>query len=160
MHPLGFTHGQRLSEHYLNNILGNPLESAIALAHLIFGGVFEAHPRLKALRRARWRFPARLLGPDGSCVPCSRGLPTTHSAEAVELSASGVARHPRLRPRRVDSLVRTHGADRLCLGTDYPFDMAEPDPLGFHARLEESNRAKILGLNAAALLGLQVMPRA
>jgi len=56
--------------------------------------------------------------------------------------------------------VRTHGADRLCLGTDYPFDMAEPDPLGFHARLEESNKAKILGLNAAALLGLQVMPRA
>jgi aminocarboxymuconate-semialdehyde decarboxylase len=63
-------------------------------------------------------------------------------------------------PDELDSLVRTHGADRLCLGTDYPFDMAEPDPLGFHARLEESTRAKILGLNAAALLGLQVTPRA
>ncbi|MEP2550152.1 MAG: amidohydrolase family protein, partial [Marinomonas sp.] len=31
IHPLGFTHGERLSEHYLNNIIGNPLESSIAL---------------------------------------------------------------------------------------------------------------------------------
>ena len=36
---------------------------------------------------------------------------------------------------QLDSLVRTHGADKLCLGTDYPFDMSEPDPVGFHARL-------------------------
>src|SRR5690606_13278543 len=47
LHPLGFTHGQRLSEHYLNNLIGNPLESAIAVAHLIFGGVLDAHPGLK-----------------------------------------------------------------------------------------------------------------
>jgi aminocarboxymuconate-semialdehyde decarboxylase len=52
--------------------------------------------------------------------------------------------------------VRTHGSDRLCLGTDYPFDMAEPDPVGFHARLAETDKAKILGLNAADLLGLEI----
>jgi aminocarboxymuconate-semialdehyde decarboxylase len=51
--------------------------------------------------------------------------------------------------------VRTHGADKLCLGTDYPFDMAEPDPIGFHTRLTEEDKAKILGLNAAGLLGLE-----
>jgi hypothetical protein len=56
---------------------------------------------------------------------------------------------------QLDSLVRTHGADKLCLGTDYPFDMSEPDPLGFHERLSEENKAKILGLNAAHLLGLE-----
>jgi aminocarboxymuconate-semialdehyde decarboxylase len=44
----------------------------------------------------------------------------------------------------------------LCLGTDYPFDMSEPDPLGFHARLSEEDQQKILGLNAAGLLGLTV----
>ena len=47
MHPLGFTHGQRLTEHYLNNIIGNPIESTIAVSHLIFGGVLDAHPGLK-----------------------------------------------------------------------------------------------------------------
>ena len=55
---------------------------------------------------------------------------------------------------QLDSLVRTHGADKLCLGTDYPFDMSEPDPVGFHERLDEQTKAKILGGNAAALLGL------
>jgi aminocarboxymuconate-semialdehyde decarboxylase len=59
----------------------------------------------------------------------------------------------------LDCLVATHGADKLCLGTDYPFDMAEPDPVGFHARLPEEARAKILGLNAADLLGLECRAR-
>jgi aminocarboxymuconate-semialdehyde decarboxylase len=56
----------------------------------------------------------------------------------------------------LDSLIHTHGADHLCLGTDYPFDMAEPDPVGFHNRIEGETRAKILGMNAADLLGLKV----
>jgi aminocarboxymuconate-semialdehyde decarboxylase len=55
----------------------------------------------------------------------------------------------------LDSLVRTHGSEKLCLGTDYPFDMSEPDPIGFHQRLAEDDQAKILGLNAAHLLGLE-----
>ena len=57
-------------------------------------------------------------------------------------------------PDQLDMLVRTHGADRLCLGTDYPFDMSEPDPLGFVSRLDDSQRQKIVGHNAAELLGL------
>jgi aminocarboxymuconate-semialdehyde decarboxylase len=51
-------------------------------------------------------------------------------------------------------LLDTYGADHLCLGTDYPFDMSEPNPLGFHAELPESDRAQILGGTAAKLLGL------
>ncbi len=47
MHPLGFTHGQRLWEYYFNNLIGNPLESTIAVGHLIFGGVLDAYPGLK-----------------------------------------------------------------------------------------------------------------
>ncbi|MGI0140951.1 MAG: amidohydrolase family protein, partial [Thermoplasmata archaeon] len=51
-------------------------------------------------------------------------------------------------------LIETHGADHLCLGTDYPFDMSEPDPVGFHAEVPDSHRAEILGGTAAGLLGL------
>lgn len=55
---------------------------------------------------------------------------------------------------QLDSLIASHGAERLCLGTNYPFDMAEPDPLAFHDHLPETVKAQILGLNAAELLGL------
>jgi aminocarboxymuconate-semialdehyde decarboxylase len=159
MHPLGFTHGHRLSEHYLDNIIGNPLESAIALAHLIFGGVLENHPGLKLC-----------VAHGGGFLPAYWGR-MDHAFHAREDCRQQIQRKPSSYLRQVwldtlvfdvdelESLVRTHGADRLCLGTDYPFDMAEPDPVAFHGRLEEPAKAKILGLNAAALLGLQPVPR-
>ncbi len=40
------------------------------------------------------------------------------------------------------------------MGTDYPFDMSEADPVGFHSELSEEDRRKILGGTAARLLGL------
>ena len=55
---------------------------------------------------------------------------------------------------QLECLVHTHGADRICMGSDYPFDMAEPEPVGFCDRLPEDERKKVLGLNAAKLLNL------
>lgn len=154
LHPLGFTHGQRMSEYYFNNLIGNPLESTLAVGHLIFGGVLDAHPGLKLC-----------VAHGGGYLPGYWGR-MDHGWRARADCAEHCRHEPSSYLRRLwfdtlvfdsdqlDSLVRTHGADRLCLGSDYPFDMAEPDPVGFHARLPEDVRAKILGLNAAALLGL------
>ncbi len=47
MHPSGYSDGSRLADHYLINVIGNPLASTVAVSHLIFGGVLEAYPRLK-----------------------------------------------------------------------------------------------------------------
>ena len=47
MHPIGFTQGERLTNHYFNNVIGNPLETTVAASHLIFDGVMERNPRLK-----------------------------------------------------------------------------------------------------------------
>ncbi len=47
MHPIGFTQGERLMDHYFNNVIGNPLETTVAVSHLIFDGVMERHPKLK-----------------------------------------------------------------------------------------------------------------
>lgn len=156
IHPLGFTHAQRMSEYYFNNLIGNPLESALAVGHLIFGGVLDAHPGLKIC-----------VAHGGGYIPGYWGR--MDHAWRVRTDCSEHCRHePSSYLRRLwldtlvfdrdqlDSLVRTHGADRLCLGTDYPFDMAEPDPVEFHARLSPAEQAKILGLNAADLLGLRV----
>jgi aminocarboxymuconate-semialdehyde decarboxylase len=49
IHPNGFTDAARLTRFYFNNVIGNPLETTIALHYLIFDGVLERHPRLKML---------------------------------------------------------------------------------------------------------------
>jgi aminocarboxymuconate-semialdehyde decarboxylase len=155
MHPLGFTHGQRLSEHYFNNLIGNPIESTIAVAHLIFGGVLDRYPGLKLC-----------VAHGGGYLPTYWGR-MDHAWRARADCRQHISKPPSeyLRQvyfdtlvfdrRQLQFLVATYGAEHLLMGTDYPFDMAEPDPVGFHGDLEASDRAKILGGNAARLLKLK-----
>jgi aminocarboxymuconate-semialdehyde decarboxylase len=154
IHPLGFTHANRLGEYYFNNLIGNPLESMLAVGHLVFGGVLDRYPGLKLC-----------VAHGGGYAPGYWGR-MDHGWRARADCREHCAHEPSSYLRKLwfdtlvfdeeqlESLVRTHGADKLCLGTDYPFDMAEPDPVNFHARLDEATQGKILGGNAAALLGL------
>ena len=60
-------------------------------------------------------------------------------------------------PDQLEFLIRKYGADHILLGTDYPFDMGEGDPVGLIARTEglsDDDRAAVGGLNAARLLGI------
>ena len=55
--------------------------------------------------------------------------------------------------------MRQYGADHILMGTDYPADMGEIDPIGFiegAAGLSADERAAIFGLNSARLLGIPV----
>ncbi|MCP5144445.1 MAG: amidohydrolase [Gammaproteobacteria bacterium] len=154
LHPLGFSHANRMSEYYFNNLIGNPLESTLAVGHLIFGGVLDQYPGLRLC-----------IAHGGGYIPGYWGR-MDHGWRARRDCSEHCKHVPSSYLRKLwldtlvfdkdelDSLVRTHGADKLCLGTDYPFDMSEPDPVGFHARLSDADQAKILGLNAAELLGL------
>lgn len=156
LHPLGFTHGQRLSEHYLDNIIGNPLESTIALSHLIFGGVLQRHSGLKLC-----------VAHGGGFLPGYWGR-MDHAYKVREDCCQHISRKPSEFLRQIwldtlvfdenqlEELVRTHGVDKLCMGSDYPFDMGADDPVGFHRNLVEETRRKIVGENAAELLGLTV----
>ena len=59
--------------------------------------------------------------------------------------------------RELKHLIEIWGADHIMLGTDYPFDMAEPDPVGFLSRVKgvsDKDMALVAGGNAARLLGL------
>jgi aminocarboxymuconate-semialdehyde decarboxylase len=59
-------------------------------------------------------------------------------------------------PMYLKHLIEVVGADRVMLGTDYPFDMAETDPVGLIDSVEglsDDSRAAIKGGNAAALFG-------
>jgi aminocarboxymuconate-semialdehyde decarboxylase len=56
MHPDGFTEALRFSEHYFANVIGNPLDSTVALHQLIFGGVLRDCPNLKLVVAHRGGF--------------------------------------------------------------------------------------------------------
>jgi aminocarboxymuconate-semialdehyde decarboxylase len=64
-------------------------------------------------------------------------------------------------PAMLSTLIERWGADHVLLGTDYPFDMGETDPLGLLGRVEglgDEERSAIAGGNAARLLGLDARP--
>lgn len=154
LHPLGYTEASRLVDHHLNNLIGNPLDTSVALSHLIFGGVLDRHPGLKLC-----------AAHGGGYLPAYAGR-MDHGYRARRDCRQHVAHTPSSYLDRcwfdtlvydraqLDAMIARWGSDHLCLGSDYPFDMAEPDPVGFHAHLDDATRTKILGANAERLLGL------
>ena len=79
-------------------------------------------------------------------------------AEAADaLSQEGLLRHRRVHAtHQLRALIETFGVDHVVMGTDYPYDMAEYEPLEHlqSAELDATTLAQIAGLNAKKLLGL------
>jgi aminocarboxymuconate-semialdehyde decarboxylase len=154
MHPTGYTQGERLLDHYFNNVIGNPLETSVAASHLIFDGVMERYPRLKVVlphgggflahywERMNHAWKAR---PD--CRSVIKRKPTTYLEKFYFDTIV-------FDPRMLENLVNRYGADHVVLGTDYPFDMGVDDPVGFvqQAKLSSLDKTKVMGGNAARLL--------
>lgn len=156
IHPFGANLGRRLRQHYLSNLIGQPLETTIALSHLIFGGVLDRHPGMRIL-----------AAHGGGYLPTYAGR-SDHGYK-VRPEAGGIARPPSdyLRqiwfdclvysPQAVRWLIDQVGIGQVVAGTDYPFDMGCYDIHGLVAAipgLNDDDRARILGGNAAQLLGL------
>ena len=158
LHPLGFTDAGRMRDYYFNNLIGNPLESTLAVSHLIFGGVLDRHPGLRICVAHGGGFLPGYWGRMDhgwrARADCSEHCRHEPSSYLRRLWLDTLV----FDPEQLENLVRSHGADRLCLGSDYPFDMAEPDPIGFHARLSDADQERILGANAALLLGISAAP--
>jgi aminocarboxymuconate-semialdehyde decarboxylase len=158
MHPIGFTQGERLVDHYFNNLIGNPLETTVAASHLIFDGVMDRHPRLKVVlphaggylghywARMDHGWRAR---PD--CKVVIKKKPTSYLEkfyfDTIAFDTQ-MLRH----------LIDRWGPDHVLLGTDYPYDMGEEDPVGVVSRvpgLKPAEREAIMGGTAARLLKIK-----
>lgn len=157
IHPIGFTHPERLTEHYFFNVMGHPIENTLAIGNLIFGGVMERHPGLKIV-----------VAHGGGFLPAYAGR-MDHAYHAREDVREGLPKPPSeylrqihfdtmvFEPDQLEFLVKKYGADHVLVGTDYPYDMGERDPIGLVSRVEslsDADRAAITGGNAARLLGL------
>ena len=157
IHPNGFTEASRLTRFYFNNVIGNPLETTIALHYLIFDGVLERHPKLKILAvhggGYLGAYPGRIDHAWGARSDSHGGLPLRPTTYLKRVYVDTVV----FTPFQLSELVRVFGADHVLLGTDYPYDMAEYDPLGHIASIEEFDAttfAALAGGNSKKLLGL------
>ncbi|WP_175647651.1 amidohydrolase family protein [Streptomyces cyaneochromogenes] len=154
LHPFGCTLDERLDRWYLSNTVGQPTENAVALSHLIFSGVLDRHPGLKLI-----------AAHGGGYLPTHLGR-SDHAWSARSDAGAGCAHLPSSYLKRLyfDSLVhdpyvlreliRVAGADRVLLGSDFPFDMGTEDPVGAlrAARLSDADFDAVRGGNAALLL--------
>ena len=155
MHPIGFTQGQRLVDHYFNNVIGNPLETTVAASHLIFDGVMERHPKLKVVLPHAGGYLAHYWArmdhawkarPD--CHTIIKRRPSAYLEKFYFDTITfdhGMLAH----------LIARFGADHVLLGTDYPYDMGMERPIQFIAGvkgLSHAEAAAIEGGNAARLL--------
>lgn len=154
LHPSGIPDAARLRDFYLAQLLGYPMETAVAVARLVFGGVLD-------------RYDLRLcLAHGGGCLPAVRGrldLGWRRKAEARTVPAPPSEYIARLfydtavfAPDLLRRLVEDVGADHVLLGTDHPFELADREPVASvrAADLGAAAERAILWDNAAALLGL------
>ena len=157
LHPLNVVGGERVGQYYLHNLLGNPFDTALAAARLIFGRVLDRFPALKiCLPHAGGALPYLLGRMDrGHKVrPECRHLPRPPSAYLSHFFFDTISHSP----EALRYLIRLVGAERVLLGSDYCFDMGYEDPVGMLRGVKPmgpKDRGKILGLNALKLLGLE-----
>jgi len=157
IHPNGFTEGQRLSRFYFNNVIGNPLDTTIALHYLIFDGVLERYPRLKLLAVHGGgyvgAYSGRMDHAWGARSDCHANLPNPPSAYLKRVHVDSIV----FTPHQLIGLVELFGANHVLMGTDYPFDMAESDPLDHIASVTAFSKQTVeavAGGNAKRLLNL------
>jgi aminocarboxymuconate-semialdehyde decarboxylase len=156
LHPLGSSLGERLNRHYLSNIIGQPLETAVALSYLIFGGTLDRYPGVKILAAHGGGYAASYIGRSDHAWharPDARGCRREPSSYLRQIYFDSIV----YRPEQLRHLIAEVGASQVMVGTDYPYDMAHYDMHGLLAAvpgLTADERAAILGGNATRLLDL------
>jgi aminocarboxymuconate-semialdehyde decarboxylase len=138
VHPHDVAGLQRMRHHELRNLIGNPLETTLAAARLIFGRVLERVPGLKVILSHGGGAMPYLIGrlAHGWQVRLN-GQPAAPDGRSFDSHIRSLYFDTVLfdsRPLRY--LIDIVSAEHLVLGTDYPFDMSEQKPV---ERLRETS---------------------
>lgn len=155
VHPSGVPDLARMGDYYLPQLIGYPMETAIAVTRLIMAGTRDRYP-----------FPL-VLAHGGGCLPALRGrLDLGWERKALAHVTPNPPSHY-VKDLHVDSavfsleilqeLVDLLGSERVLLGTDFPFELADRAPQESLSglRISAEERTAIRGGNAARLLGME-----
>ena len=155
--------GQRFKGNgYLSNVIGNPLETTIALAHLIFEGTLDRHPGLKICGAHGGGFLPSYAGRfDLGCVVrpdlCAGGphgpIKKTPTDYLKQLYYDTMV----FTPEGLRHLAAEVGPDRLMIGTDYPYPWTSTsvEHVLTTSGLTDADKIAMLGGTAAGLLGIK-----
>jgi aminocarboxymuconate-semialdehyde decarboxylase len=151
VHPESPVGSERMRKYYLGNFIGNPLETTIAIGSIIFGGVLERFGKLKFC-----------FVHGGGFIPYQRGR-FEHGYHVRSEAKVNISKPPSeyLKLIYIDTvthyqsaleyLINTIGSEKILLGSDYPYDMADPHPVSSVQKLttlRPEDKQKILGENA------------
>ncbi len=146
---------------YLSNVIGNPLETTIALSHLIFEGTLDRFPGLKICAAHSGGFLPSYAGRFDRGCPVRPDLCPGGTHGAIKKSPSEYLTQLYydtmvFRPEGVRHLVAEVGASQLMVGTDYPYPWTTTaiDLILETPGLSDADRIAILGGTAAGLLGI------
>jgi predicted TIM-barrel fold metal-dependent hydrolase len=146
---------------WLSNTIGNPLDTTVALQHLIFEGTLDRFPGLKILAAHGGGYLASyaarsdhacFVAPPGACDPDLK-LRKQPSEYLRQLYFDALV----FTPQALRHLVAQVGASQVVLGSDHPFvwEQHPVDHIFATTTLSEDEKAAILGANAARLLGIK-----
>jgi aminocarboxymuconate-semialdehyde decarboxylase len=150
-HPNTIGAGGRLDCYYLTNLIGNPLETTIMVANLMFSGALDELPRLKLLLAHGGGFAPYQVGRfvHGHKVrPETRAHTAASAKELLKRFYFDTITHE---PQALRYLIELVGAERIVVGTDSPFDMGDDNPRATLSRLSPEEVAT-LRRNALRLL--------
>lgn len=158
LHPLEPLAGIDLSDRMLHNIAGRPAETTIALSRLLLAGVVENHPamalcavhgggflpyQIGRMQRG-WEARPDVVGTDLAMTP-TEALRSVYFDTVLN------------DPAAIRYLIDRVGADRVLLGSDYPFEMGDPDPIATLLAvpgLDAGERTAVLSGNAGRLFSV------
>ncbi len=157
VHPTNPPGAARMPKYHLRNLIGNPVATTVAVACLIFGGVLKDFPNLKFCFSHAGGFAPYQIGrfEHGYKVraECKEFISNPPSEYFKLLYFDTITHNVSI----LEFLAKSVGIDKVLLGSDYPFDMADPDPIATVNSMKSISAAqkkKILGETAAKLLGM------
>lgn len=155
LHPVEPIGGDRLKPFFLSNLIGNPVDTAVAACHLIFGGVLDRHPKLQiSLPHAGGVLPILIGRIDQGWRTRAdlKHLPQAPSTYLKRFTYDTITHSKSV----MEYVIQQVGAERIMMGSDYCFTMGYDRPVQFldQVDLTSEQRKMILGANAARLLKL------
>ncbi len=155
IHPDDPAGSARMRDYYLTNFVGYPMDTTLAACHLAFGGALDRYPNLKVC-----------LVHAGGALPFLLGR--LEHGQSVRPEAREKCKHPfpyylrnfyvdtvAFRPEILRFVLKMMPEGHVFMGTDYPFDMADPNPVASVKKAildNETLAGQILGGNLSRLL--------